>query len=211
MDTQVGDVKINWLGHASFIIEWKGKLIYIDPYVLPKNPKLADYILITHDHFDHCANVEKIAKLPTKIIATRACLPMLKGHIIKAVGPNETIDFDTILIKTVPAYNPAKSFHPKGSGVGYIIQLGGVRIYHSGDTEFIPEMNNLSRERITVALLACGGTYTMDILQAIKAAKIIKPKIVIPMHYNYIRGTAADPQELIRGLSGSDIEVRVLE
>jgi L-ascorbate metabolism protein UlaG (beta-lactamase superfamily) len=211
MDTQIGDVKITWFGHASFLIEWKNKLIYIDPYVLPKNPRPGDIILITHDHFDHCANVDKVSKPPSKILATKTCLDMLKGHLVKSVVPGETIDLGSIVVKTVPAYNPAKPFHPKGSGVGYIIQLGDTKIYHSGDTELIPEMNDFSREGITVALLACGGTYTMDIPQAAKAAKIIKPKVVIPMHYNYTRGTAAEPQDLVKALAGTGIEVRVLE
>ena len=210
-ETLVGEVKITRFGHSSFLLEWKDKLIYIDPYVLPKTPKPADFILITHDHFDHCANVDKLTKLPTKIIATKACLPLLRGVIVKAVVPNETIDMGPIVIKTVPAYNPQQAFHPRGSGVGYIIQLGDVKIYHSGDTELIPEMKDFSRDEITVALLACGGTYTMDISQAVQAAKTIKPKVAIPMHYGYIRGTAADPQEFARALKGSGIEVRILE
>jgi len=211
MDTQVGDVKITWLGHASFLIEWKEKRIYIDPYLLPNNPRPADYILITHDHFDHCSNVDKIAKPQTKIIATKACMNVLRGVNVKTVGPNEAIEFADILVKSVDAYNPAKPFHPRGSGVGYIIQLGAVKIYHSGDTEFIPEMKNLTGEGITVALLACGGTYTMDVPQAVQAAKTIKPKIAIPMHYGHIRGTAADPQKFEKELSGTGIEVRILQ
>ncbi|MEW6329034.1 MAG: MBL fold metallo-hydrolase [Candidatus Micrarchaeota archaeon] len=208
-----GNVNITMLGHSSALLESGGKTIYIDPYVLPANPKKADVILITHDHYDHCANVEKIRTANTKIITTSACANKIGGGagvIVVREGDAKEVGFAKV--EAVPAYNINKSFHPRGVGVGYIIEFGGVRIYHAGDTDFIPEMKNV---RADIALLPVGGTYTMDASEATDAALALKPKLAIPMHYGKISGTGgmADAQKFkseVESKSGGKIEVRVV-
>jgi L-ascorbate metabolism protein UlaG (beta-lactamase superfamily) len=102
----------------------------------------------------------------------------------------DEIDFDGIKIRAIPAYNTGKSFHPKGGGLGFIIESEGKRIYHAGDTDIIPEMGGI--EGITVALLPVGGTYTMDVKEAVKAARMINPRIAVPMHYGKLVGSEKD-------------------
>ncbi len=184
-------MKIKWFGHASFLIKSKGKNIYLDPFKLPETQEKADLILISHDHFDHCdlESVEKIQKDETLILTTEKAVKKLgKG---KPVKEWEKITLDNgMVIETVPAYNTNKPFHPKGSGLGFIINLEGKRIYFAGDTDFIPEMMKLGN--IDIAMLPIGGTYTMDIEEAVEATLSIKPKIVIPMHYNSLDGLEVD-------------------
>ena len=105
-----------------------------------------------------------------------------------------------VIIKAVPAYNLNKEFHPKGYGVGFVIELSGKCIYHAGDTDFIPEMKNL--QNIDIALLPVGGTYTMNAEQAVEAAELIKPKIAIPMHYGSIVGSISDAETFKELYSG---------
>lgn len=177
---EIEGIKLTRFGHASFMIKAEGKIIYIDPFILPKNPKKADVIFMTHDHYDHCANYDILAKENTVLVTTKACSAKL-GANAQIVTPGSKGDADGIKYEAVYAYNPTKQFHPKGIGVGFVINIGGKRIYHAGDTELIPEMKNL--KNIDIALLPVGGTYTMDVAQAVKAAQIFKPKIVVPMHY----------------------------
>jgi L-ascorbate metabolism protein UlaG (beta-lactamase superfamily) len=182
---KIKDVSITWFGHASFMLEFQEERVYIDPFVLPEtgNWKPATLVIHTHDHYDHCANYEALAGEGVQIYGS--C-----KHTSNKAG--DTLKVREIGLEFVEAYNPEKQFHPKGSGTGVIIELGGIRIYHAGDTEYIPEMAEV---KCSVALLPIGGTYTMDIEQAVKAVELIKPKVVIPMHYNYIDGTNADPAE----------------
>ncbi len=177
---------IHWLGHDSFRIDADGVVIYFDPFQLKEGPK-ADLILITHDHFDHCspADVAKIQKPETVIITVAQAAAKLKGHI-KTVKPGEALTVKGISIKTIPAYNvnkfssPGVAFHPKESGyVGFIITVKGQRIYHAGDTDFIPEMKGLGPD---IALLPVSGIYVMTAEEAAEAATAIKPKLAIPMH-----------------------------
>lgn len=120
------------------------------------------------------------------------------------------LEIKGVRIEVVPAYNPGKPYHPRGVGVGYIIELGGLRIYHAGDTDFTPEMKEL---KVDIALLPIGGTYTMDEEEAALAAEALAPRVIIPMHYGSVEGTAADP-ERFKALVHSknpDIEVIVLD
>ena len=200
-------VKIDWYGHASFKLS-DGKLqIYIDPYLIPKEPVKADIILVTHEHYDHCAvdNIRKLLKPETVVVATGDCLSKLSDVTSKSVKPNQSLEVKGVKIETVPAYNMNKSFHPKENNwVGYIITLNGVRIYHAGDTDFIPEMQNL---KVDIALVPVGGTYTMNAEEAAEAVNVFKPKVAIPMHYGSIVGNTADAE---RFANLAEVEVKLL-
>jgi len=196
---------IKWLGHASFKII-NEKIIYIDPWNLKKKA-YADIILITHPHYDHLS-VEDISKIQTKetvIVTTADGAEKLKGNI-KRVKPGDLLTVKEVKIEVVPAYNIGKNFHPKENGwVGFIIEVGGKRIYHSGDTDFIPEMEKI---KVDVALLPIGGTYTMSAEEAVKAAKAINPKVAIPMHYGDIVGSIEDAE---RFKKMSPVKVEILK
>ena len=187
-------IKIHWLGHASFKISNK-LTIYIDPFVIPEGAEKADLILVTHEHYDHCAteNIRKLAKDGTLIIATEDCIAKLADLNVRGVTPNQKIEVKGITIETIPAYNLNKSFHTKASNwVGYIITINGVRIYHAGDTDFIPEMREL--KDIDIALIPVGGTYTMNAEEAAEAVNSFNPKIAIPMHFGSIIGSKNDAE-----------------
>ncbi|MGA9351017.1 MAG: MBL fold metallo-hydrolase [Anaerolineae bacterium] len=202
---------IHWLGHDTFRIE-NDKIIYIDPYELKGKPPKADLILITHDHSDHCSpdDVAKIAQDDTVIVTIAAAARRLKGDV-RVVKPDESLVVQGVPIETVSAYNvnkfrsPGVPFHPKESGhVGFIITVGGKRIYHAGDTDVIPEMDDIEAD---IALVPVGGTYTTTADEAAQAANRIKPKVAIPMHYGAIVGSDMDAQ-LFRDLC--DMEVVIL-
>jgi len=189
---------IHWLGHDTFRIE-NGKTIYTDPYELKGKPPKADLILITHDHFDHFSpdDVVKVAKDDTVIVTIAAVAQKLKGNV-RVVKPGDSITVLGIPIEAVPAYNvskfrsPGAPFHPKESGhVGFIFTVGGQRIYHAGDTDVIPEMDDIEAD---IALLPVGGTYTMTADEAAQAANRIKPQVAIPMHHSAIVGSIKDAQ-----------------
>jgi len=179
-------VVVKWLGHASFQIKADGKNVYIDPYEGEYKEK-ADLVLVTHSHHDHydTSKIARIVKEDTVIVCPSECASRLKGNV-KVLGPGEKTKVDDIIVEAVHAYNykrfrsPGNPFHPKGFGIGYVITINGKRIYHAGDTDFIPEMKNL--KNISLALLPSGGTYTMDNPEAAEAALAIKPEAVIPMH-----------------------------
>jgi len=203
-------VIVKWLGHASFQIKAEGKNIYIDPYEGEYTEK-ADLVLVTHSHFDHCdaSKIEKVMKENTVIICPPECVSRLSGNV-KAIKPSEKIEVNDVIVEAVHAYNykrfrsPGNPFHPKGFGNGYIITVGGKRIYHAGDTDFIPEMKDL--KNISLALLPSGGTYTMDNSEAAEAALAIKPEAVIPMHR-----WDSDPEVFRRKVEeSSDIKVILL-
>jgi len=173
---------IHWFGNSAFRIEDNGTQIYIDPFKLPANLPKADIILITHAHFDHFSidDIAGIKKDGTIIVSTKDVTSKIgKGTMTVVPGQNYTVG--KLKVMTVPAYNLDKKFHPKSSNwAGYIITLtNGRKIYHAGDSDFIPEMNKILTD---IALLPCGGTYTMTAVQAAEAANSFKPKVLIPMH-----------------------------
>ncbi len=187
---------IRWLGHDSFRIEEEGVVIYIDPYQISGGPK-ADLILITHDHKDH-ASVEDVAKIQkddTAIVTIAAAAGKFTGQV-QTIRPGDSVVVKNIPIQAVPAYNtnkfrsPGVPFHPKEAGhVGYIITVKGLRIYHAGDTDAIPEMKDY---RCDVALLPVSGTYVMTAEEALEAVGMIQPSLVIPMHVGRGIGSLAD-------------------
>ncbi|RLI22530.1 MBL fold metallo-hydrolase [Candidatus Bathyarchaeota archaeon] len=203
-------ITVKWLGHASFQIRVDGKVIYIDPYEGAYEEK-ADLILVTHSHFDHCdtSKISMIRKGDTVIVAPEDCARKIGGEV-KSLKAGESLEVDGVKVTAVEAYNykrfrsPGVPFHPKGLGVGYVLEVEGKRIYHAGDTDFIPEMKDL--KNIDLALVPSGGTYTMDNPEAAEAVLAFKPKKVMPMHR-----WDTDPEEFKREVeSKSNVEVVIL-
>jgi L-ascorbate metabolism protein UlaG (beta-lactamase superfamily) len=183
-------VFVRWLGHASFQIKAAGKIIYIDLKKYGKvveTSEMADVILVTHNHSDHCSppKIETLCKKDTVIVAPKNCAARIKGDVT-AVKPGEAITVRDVRIRATEAYNirrfksPGKPWHPKGYGVGYLIEVGGKTIYHAGDTDFIPEMRQL--RGLDLALLPTGDKYTMDNAEAAEATAALRPGAVMAMH-----------------------------
>lgn len=197
--------KIAWLGHSSFKIA-DDKVIYIDPRKLGRGEP-ADIILVTHSHHDHCSpqDVAKLQKAETVIVTVPDCVEKFGGDV-RPIRTGDSLKIDEVIIQAVPAYNTDKPHHPKAAGwVGFIIEMGGSRIYHAGDTDSIPEMDEIKAD---IALLPVGGTYTMTAEEAAQAAERIKPKVAIPMHWGEIVGSRADAEKFKRLCS---CEVRILD
>jgi L-ascorbate metabolism protein UlaG (beta-lactamase superfamily) len=182
--------KIHWLGHASFRIDGSQR-IYIDPWKLANAPK-ADLILVTHDHFDHLSkpDIDRIRQQSTQIITTASCRQVLPDARI--IRPGQRIELAGISIEAVYAYNVNKKFHPKsGDRAGYIFLLDGVKIYHAGDTDRIPEMKEY---RCDIALLPVSGTYVMTAEEAAESAADVQCQTAIPMHWGEIIGSRDDAE-----------------
>ena len=189
---------IHWLHHASFRIEAAGKVIYIDPWKVKKMVK-ADYILITHEHYDHLSpdDIRQIAGGNTVIIYSANCTAEITAGKITKLKPGLKYSDESLKIEALPAYNINKSFHDKsGPKNGYIIEIGGVRFYHAGDTDATPEM--LALKNIDAAMLPVGGTYTMNAKEAAAAVNVFMPEIAIPMHWGTIVGSIKDAEEFKR-------------
>jgi L-ascorbate metabolism protein UlaG (beta-lactamase superfamily) len=199
--------RVVWLGHDGFRIDGP-KTVYIDPYgISPGKP--ADLILVTHEHFDHCSpeDVARVQTPETAVITEKDSALKLSGDL-RILAPGETVEIAGVRVETVPAYNVNKNFHPKSKGwLGFIVEIDGVRIYHAGDTDFIPEMSGIETD---IALLPVSGTYVMTAEEAVEAALAIGPKVAIPMHYGAIVGGPSDADTFRSALEGK-IEVVVLE
>lgn len=219
MKIDEADIEIKWLGHAGFVIK-NSLTIYIDPYNIKEGMDKADIILLTHSHYDHCSveDLNKIVQEKTRIICPADCQSKITRFDVPVkidlVEPNQELDLGTMKILTIPSYNRDKDFHPKDANwVGYLIKMNGVVIYHAGDTDVIPEMQKLTgyQEKNFIALLPVGGRFTMTAEEAAEAARIIKPSMAIPMHYDSIVGSEDDANEFVELCKEEGINAQILE
>jgi L-ascorbate metabolism protein UlaG (beta-lactamase superfamily) len=223
MDSYTIDgVVIEWLGHDSFRIQGQGIVIYTDPYKLASPRPPADIVLVTHEHFDHCSpsDIGQVLKEGTVVVAPRIaldCVARARAPRILEAEAWSTLEVKGARITPVPAYNvnkfrsPGVVFHPKEDGrVGYIVELGGTKIYHAGDTDLIPETRRLGEMGIDVALLPVSGVYVMTPEEAAEAARIIRPRVAIPMHYGSIVASKREAERFKKLLEG-EVEVVILE
>ncbi len=192
-----------------------GKTVIIDPFKIRSSPGKADILLVSHEHSDHLSieDIRKVATESTAVVAAASCrneLSKLKFKNVKLVQPGDRVKLDDVTVEAVPAYNlnkfrePGKVFHPKEDGkVGFVVQLKGVRVYHAGDTDAIPEMKTL---KVDLALLPVSGTYVMTAQEAAEAAKMIGPKLAIPMHYGAIVGSESDA-ERFRQMASCQVQI----
>jgi L-ascorbate metabolism protein UlaG (beta-lactamase superfamily) len=187
--------KLNWLGHDSFRLDGP-PIIYFDPWRLKDDLPVADLVLVSHEHSDHCSpdDIDKISGPETVVVCNAGSAAQLPGA--RTVSPGDHLAAAGVEIEAVRAYNinkfrsPGVPFHPKEANhVGYIVTVDGVRIYHTGDTDHIPEMSAFDCD---IALLPVSGQYVMTAEEAVEAAQSIKPQIVVPMHYGAGIGTADD-------------------
>ena len=189
--TDEGLAIITPINHATLVVEWDGKTIYVDPVGQPtwyKSFAKPDLVLLTHVHGDHYreAVLTAVVGPKTRIVAPPALTDLLNANLKAKTIPlanSATTDKVGFKLEAVASYNttpPRKRFHPKGQGNGYVLNLGGTRIYVSGDTEGTPEMRAL--KGIDVAFLCMNLPYTMDVAAAAEAVKAFKPKVVYPYH-----------------------------
>lgn len=203
---------IHWLGHATFRIEDGRTQIYIDPWKLPAGVPKADLILITHSHYDHFSpdDIARIQQPSTTIVATADVAAKLKGQRVVTAAPGGHYEAAGLRVEAVPAYNVGKEFHKKTANwVGYLVTLSdGVRVYHTGDSDVTPEMKTVKAD---VAMMPCGGTYTMNAAEVAQAANAFKPAVLIPMHWGDIVGSQADANAVAKAFTAGKTVIRPVE
>lgn len=174
------------------------KILYFDP--LECSPMHdADYIFITHSHFDHFSllSILELKKDTTVFVTPKDIVEELLSigineEYIVIVKPNKSYSFKNIEFQTIPAYNLHKKNHKKDmEWVGYIVTLNNITYYIAGDTDVTKEAKEV---KCDVAFLPVGGTFTMDCLEAASLCNIIKPKLAIPTHYGYVVGSIKDAE-----------------
>lgn len=194
------------------IVSDAGTVIYFDPYKVDAEPHDADYVLVTHAHYDHFSpeDIARVAKGTTELVAPATMkgeAPQAGCASVHLMQAGEGIELADISVVAVPAYNvePERlGFHPQGNAwIGYIVTVDGARIYIAGDTDSNPDTLRVDCD---IALVPIGGTYTMDPQQAARFINAIKPRIVIPTHYGSIVGSKDDPHTFA-ALVDSDIKV----
>ena len=201
------NIEVNTQSSIKMILD---KIIYFDPYKIEDEKHDADIIFITHNHYDHMDNesINKIKNDNTIIVAPKTMEDIIRNIEFKKyvfLNPNEEINIDSINVKTIPAYNIEKTFHPRENNwLGYIVTYNNISYYIAGDTD-----KTIDNEKVKcdVAFIPIGGHFTMDVTESSELIRIINPKIVVPIHYGSIIGDPSDGKKLKELLSDTNIEV----
>lgn len=203
------EIKIN--AQSSIRLTDQETVIYLDPYLIDKEVNDADYIFITHDHYDHLSieDINKVINESTIIIVSESCSKSLEefnNQIVK-VKPNNKYLVGNLNFQTVASYNTNKLYHPeKNEWVGYLIDFNNKKYFITGDTDINKENKQI---KCDVLLLPVGGVYTMDYKEAAILTNLIKPKLAIPTHYQTVVGTKVDAINYTN-LLDKDIESKIL-
>lgn len=192
--------KVKVLYHASIVLHDN---IYIDPYKIENETHNAKYVFVTHSHYDHLSieDIEKVRNEDTIFFVTPDCKEKLLSigvgeKRIVCVAPNEIYKFGKIEVNVIAAYNVDKEYHPKENNwVGYLIKIEGISYYIMGDTDRNEDNESI---KCDVLFVPIGGTYTMNYVEAANYTNLIKPKYVIPIHYNSIVGKKEDADEFAK-------------
>lgn len=207
------DIKV--FGHNSISIADRDKKIYIDPFEMKVEPRDADFILITHDHYDHFSpeDIEKVACADTVLVVPEKMKTKAQkvAELVREIVTVEQRGYKELYgleFDTIPAYNTLKPFHPKSAGwVGYILRIDGKRIYIAGDTDLTKEAREV---RCDIALVPVGGTYTMDAKKAAELVNILRPEAAIPVHYGSIVGKPEDGEKFAKLVESSvKVELKI--
>lgn len=206
-----GELRVVPIGHGSVCLSWQEETIVVDPYSAVADFSLlppATAILLTHDHYDHYdpQAIRAIARPETTLVAPPKTAERLRADgftqpVVTLANGQSALYAGRIGIEAVPAYNIMRErtagvpFHPIGEGNGYLLTIGGRRIYIAGDTELIPEMRRL--KPVDIAFLPQMLPYTMSEEEWIEAAKIIEPQYLYPYHFESV-----DRERLRKALPG---------
>lgn len=220
----MADLKITWLGHAAFLLEAEKKLL-IDPFI-SENPKSPcspedlnpDIIAVTHGHRDHLGDTIEIgARTGCRIISIHEVANYIKSKGVFAEGMNKggTVEVEGIALTMTHALHSSSidasgfSFDG-GSPAGFVINIGGYSVYHSGDTGVFGDMQLIGElYKPEIALLPIGSRFTMGIKEAVKAVELIEPRIVVPMHYNTFDVIRQDPEEFRKAVEAK-VDTKVI-
>lgn len=203
------EIKIN--AQSSIRLTDQETIIYLDPYLIEEEVNDADYIFITHDHYDHLSieDINKVIKESTIIVVPESCsnrLEEFNNQMVK-VKPNNKYLVGNLNFQTVASYNTNKLYHPeKNEWVGYLIDFNNKKYFITGDTDINKENKQI---KCDVLLLPVGGVYTMDYNEAATLTNLIKPKLAIPTHYQTVVGTKIDAINYTN-LLDKDIESKIL-
>lgn len=205
------NIEIN--AQSSIKIVGENKIFYIDPYLIEKDINDADYIFITHDHYDHLSNddIKKVIKEDTILIVPESCydkfLQLGYPNEIVKVKPNSKYVVEDLSFATIPAYNMNKLYHLESQGwVGYLIDIDNKKYFITGDTDINKENKQV---KCDILLLPVGGVYTMNYEEAATLTNIIKPQLAIPTHYKTIVGKEEDAIKYTE-LLDNDIDFKIL-